>query len=195
MRRCVLCMIASELFRWSTKLWQLFLLESWAILLTDVVRIREEILPQFQTLWCWIIRRRNASIGSRKSRHRAAYISQPLNPDMAARAGAGAARIILHFEPEIEAGEEAEICKVLFRGAVAGFADDHVDVEQTLGNNDWPVHLSLFLFSIYFWLCYSGEKRFVSTLSYSYTRSLALAPRRPQPAWPVRLCQGLRVWL
>ena len=67
-----LCMITSELFRWYTKLWQLFLLESWAIILTDVVRIREEILPWFQTPWCWIIRRRNSSIGSRKSRHRAA---------------------------------------------------------------------------------------------------------------------------
>ena len=67
-------MITSELFWWSTKLWQLFLLESWAILLTVVVRIREEIFPRFQTPWCWIIRRRNSSIGSRKSRHRAAYI-------------------------------------------------------------------------------------------------------------------------
>ena len=56
-----LCMITSELFRWYTKLWQLFLLESWAIILTDVVRIREEILPWFQTPWCWIIRRRNGN--------------------------------------------------------------------------------------------------------------------------------------
>ena len=79
-------MITSELFWWSTKLWQHFLLESWAILLTVVVRIREEILPRFQTPWCRIIRRRNCSIGSRKSRHRAAYIiSQPLTRPRPAR--------------------------------------------------------------------------------------------------------------
>ena len=74
-------------------------------LLTDVARIREEILPRFKTMWCWIIRWRNSSIGSRKSRHRAAYkTTYPSTPDTAAP-GAGAARI-RRIEPEIEAGEE-----------------------------------------------------------------------------------------
>ena len=50
------------------------------------------------------------------------------------------------FEPEIEAGEEAEM-----QGAVPGcscwlwFADDHDDVEQRLGNNDWYILNLLFL--------------------------------------------------
>ena len=82
-------------------------------LLTDVVRIREEILPRLKTMWCWIITRRNSSIGSRKSRHRAAYkTTYPSTPDTAA-SGAGAARI-RRIEPEIEAGEER--CKLSFPG-------------------------------------------------------------------------------
>ena len=193
-RRRVLCMITSELFWSSTKLWQLFLLESWAILLTVVVRIREEILPRFQTLWCWIIRRRNSSIGSRKSRYRAAYKStpQPLTRPHGPGRGRGRCGAYL-FEPEIEAGEEAEM-----QGAVPGcscwlcFADDHDDVEQRLGNNDSYIYHYFYSQFIIFG-CVIREKRDLSQHSQtrtSWTRSLALAPARP-----VRPCQGLRGWL
>ena len=165
-------------------------------LLTDVVRIREEILPRFKTMWCWIIRRRNSSIGSRKSRHRAAYkTTYPSTPDTAAP-GAGAARI-RRIEPEIEAGEER--CKLSFPGYIPILLALPMIIARrcrTKTQQQWRVNLS-FLFSIYSWLC-SGEKRLVSTLSdSSWTRSLTFAPRQPQasrpgPAWPVRSCQGLR---
>ena len=80
-------------------------------------------------------------------------------------------------------------CKVSFRGAIAGFADDHDDDEQRLSNNDWYVYNfhSQFIFG-----CVFHEKRDSSQHSglrlvrTSWTRSLALAPHRPQPAWPMR---------
>ena len=85
----------------------------------------------------------------------------------------------------------------MFRGAIPGFADDHDDVEQRLiSKNDWYVYNfhSQFIFG-----CYSGEKRLVSTLRlvhhshHELAVSHSIAPRRPQPAWPARPCQGLKV--
>ena len=109
-----------ELFSWSTRLWQLFLLKSWAVLLIVVVRIRDEILPRFQTpcLLNYQTEKFQKAICSslRKSRHRAAYtckstpqpLIEPHGPGPAA-ARSGAYR----FEPEI-------VKKAEMQGAVSG---------------------------------------------------------------------------
>ena len=124
------------------------------------------------------------------SRYRAAYKStpQPLTrPHGPGRGRRGA----YHFEPEIEAAEEAEM-----QGAVPGcscwlcFADDHDDVEQRLGNNDWYIYHYFYSQFIIFG-CVIREKRDLSQHSQtrtSWTRSLALAPRR-SPALSSRLVQ------
>ena len=153
----------------------LVLLESWAILLTDVVRIREEILPWFQTLWCWNIRRRNSSIGSRKSR-RHIVLSLKLSWR----------RII------------KQSCKVSFRGAIAGFADDHDDVEQRLSNNDRYVYNfhSQFIFGCVFRrkeTCLNTRDSDLYIMNSQSRICTAPAPARLTLAH-TRPCQGLKGW-
>ena len=118
LRRCVLCMITVSFFWWSIRLWQLFLLKSWAVvLLIVVVRIGDEILPRFQTpcLLNYQTEKFQKAICSRKSRHRAAcsHVSQPLNP-WQGRTGRGRPRRgAYRFEPEI-------VKKADMQGAVPG---------------------------------------------------------------------------
>ena len=76
-----------------------------------------------------------------------------------------------------------------FRGSVAGFADDHDDVKQRLGNNDWYIYH--YFYSQFISGCViREEKRLVSTLSDSYIMN-SQSRTRTAPAWPVRPCQGL----
>ena len=174
-------------------------------LLTDVVRIREEILPRFKTMWCWIIRRRNSSIGSRKSRHRAAYntTTYPSTPDTAAP-GAGAARI-RRIEPEIEAGEEMYSDASWIKQTLCPYGQEkyirapgYIQILlalpmiiarrcRTKTQQQWQVNLS-FLFSInHSWLClpYGRKETCLNTLRLimNSQSSWTFAPRAsPRPA-------------
>ena len=189
-----------ELFWWSTRLWQLFLLKSWAVLLIVVVRIADEILPRFQTP-CLLndqTEKFQKAICSRKSRHRAAYshVSQPLNP-WQGRTGRGRPRRgAYRFEPEIV--KKAE----MHWGAVPGCSCCRAfPMITTMSIKDSAtmtgrLHLSLFVFSLQFIFgCVIQEKRVPqhSQTRTSWTRSHGLAPRHapPFPALNSRGWRGL----
>ena len=134
-----------ELFWWSTRLWQLFLLyKSWAVLLIVVVRIGDEILPRFQTpcLLNYQTEKFQKAICSRKSRHRAALQSCKSTPQPLTGAHgpgpAAARRGAYRFEPEILKKAEMQGCRSGLQ-LLQGFSDDHDDVDQRLGNNEWLV--------------------------------------------------------
>ena len=166
LRRCVLCMITVSFFLWSTRLWQLFLLKSWAVLLIVVVRIGDEILPRFQTpcLLNYQTEKFQKAICSRKSRHRAAYshVSQPLNP-WQGRTGRGRPRRgAYRFEPEI-------VKKAEMQGAVPGCSCCRAfPMITTMSIKDSAtmtgrLHLSLFVFSLQFIFGSFGRKECLNT--------------------------------
>ena len=155
-----------ELFWWSTRLWQLFLLKSWAVLLIVVVRIGDEILPRFQTpcLLNYQTEKFQKAICSRKSRHRAAYshVSQPLNP-WQGRTGRGRPRRGAYgFEPEI-------VKKAEMQGAVPGCSCCRAfPMITTMSIKDSAtmtgrLHLSLFVFSLQFIFGSFGRKECLNT--------------------------------
>ena len=164
-------------------------------LLTDVVRIREEILPRFKTMWCWIISGRNSSIiGSRKSRHHAAYkTTYPSTPDTAATGGRRGAY------PSYWAWNWSwrREMQVVVPGVYtnAGFVDDH---RTTMSNKDSATVTGKFIiFILNVFLAVFGRKetclntlRLIMNLqSHIHT---APAPGQPAWPWPLRSCQGLR---
>ena len=173
-----------ELFWWSTRLWQLVLLKSWAVLLIVVVRIGDEILPRFQTpcLLNYQTEKFQKAICSRKSRHRAAYshVSQPLNPWQGRTGRDRPRRGAYRFEPEI-------VKKAEMQGAVPGCSCCRAfPMITTMSIKDSAtvtgrLHLSLFVFSLQFFFWFIREKRVPqhSQTRTSWTRSHGLAPRHP----------------
>ena len=140
--------LPGELFWWSTRLWQLILLKSWAVLLIVVVMIGDEILPRFQTpcLLNYQTEKFQRAIRIRKSRHRAAYshVSQPLNPwqGRTGRPRRGSYR----SEPEIvknaEGAPGCSCCRAFPMITTMSIKDSATMTGR--------LHLSLFVFSLQF---------------------------------------------
>ena len=154
LRRCVLCMIYGELFWWSTRLWQLFLLKSWAVLLIVVVRIGDEILPRFQTpcLLNYQTEKFQKAICSRKIKTSCRIQSCKSTPQPLTGVHAGRGRPrrgAYRFEPEI-------VKKAEMQGAVPGCSCCRAfPMITTMSIKDSAtmtgrLHLSLFVFLLQF---------------------------------------------